>query len=524
MAEFDYTDDQNDFEDTLANTPPAQEGFFSRNTRLIIGTLIATIILGGGYYMFFKSPSPKELTAKQKAMGMQNSTDKLEEAQKKEQKEAKSNKNKKIKYIKLYDLNLDDASHALKELSISGIPFTTEQKGKNFSLSIDEKRLEEAKSLLAIKGIPGGNNKGYELLDNSQTLGVTEFDKRIRFVRALSGELEKAILQFDMIETAKVQIVLPEQRLFAVTQPPVTASVLIRKFPGTEITDDVVFSIIQLVANAVENLQPENVSVIDTEGHVLSNGIFERLAARDSRNRPSPVRPSENLQLQQDAAIGTPVIPNFEDIKRWQEVKQKFEATLQDRATEQLIGVLPEGSFKIAINADLGPLENGEIVDIKRLTTSVIVDNSRQDIFLEPLLKKQIFNTIASAIGYVKGRDTIQLNRADFRLLSQSDQNKLANKQKFKKILGSLAKVAPYVIGGGGSIGLSYALYRFLKKRLKNFKLPSIPELPEDEARETDFGSLQNEMNSETQINRLKDIASSRPDELATLIETWMNS
>ena len=89
-------------------------------------------------------------------------------------------------------------------------------------------------------------------------------------------------MQMRMIETCKVQIVLPEQRLFAVTQPPVTASILIRKKNNEDITDDVVFSIIQLVSNSVENLQQENVSVITTEGFVLSTGIFERIAARDA--------------------------------------------------------------------------------------------------------------------------------------------------------------------------------------------------------------------------------------------------
>ena len=75
--------------------------------------------------------------------------------------------------------------------------------------------------------------------------------------------MEIVIGELDMIESAKVQIVLPEQRLFTVTQPPVTSSIIIRIQEGKQVTDDVVFSIIQLVSNSVENLQQENVSVID---------------------------------------------------------------------------------------------------------------------------------------------------------------------------------------------------------------------------------------------------------------------
>ena len=131
---------------------------------------------------------------------------------------------------------------------------------------MDEDKFDDAKMLLAKKGLPSSGVSGYELLDNSQTLGVTEFDKRVRYIRALEGELEKAIMEFDVVDTARVRIVLPEQRLFAVTQPPVTTSILIRRTIGIDVNDDIVFAMIQLVANAVEGLQVENVSVVDTEG------------------------------------------------------------------------------------------------------------------------------------------------------------------------------------------------------------------------------------------------------------------
>ena len=107
-------------------------------------------------------------------------------------------------------------------------------------------------------------------------------DDSVTTAKLANLSVTAAKLATDAVETAKVQIVLPEQRLFAVTQPPVTASVLIRRVPDKELNDDIVFSVIQYIANAVENLQPENVSVIDTEGHVLSLGIFERMAARQA--------------------------------------------------------------------------------------------------------------------------------------------------------------------------------------------------------------------------------------------------
>jgi|GEM_PF-912855 len=532
MAEIDY-DREDDLDSPLEDIQPTPEpqGFFTRR-RIFLFIGIVGFIFTLSFVLFgmrTKKADPTEgpLNAKVKQtessggwfsslFGKSDSNDASGKA--------KKNKNRKIKYVKLYELDAAQAANALKELSLANISFSTEQKGKNFAILVDEKELEEAKNILAIKGLPGGSAKGYELLDASQTLGVTEFDKRIRFIRALSGELEKAILQFEMIENCKVQIVLPEQRLFAVTQPPVTASILIRKRPGFEITDDVVFSIIQLVANAVENLQPENVSVIDTEGKVLSSGIFERIAAKEAGiARPKPVVPIE-AQEDTDVKAGTPIVPDFEEIQQWQNVKAKFEQELNDKATDQLNGILPQGSFKVAISADIGPLQNGEIVDIKRLTTSIVVDSNRNDIFLDPLLKKQIFTTVASAIGYVKGRDTIQLSKAAFKMEETAKKKQTKQSSQWFKLIKPYLKYIPFALGGLAGLATLIWLVRFIKSKVQSFQqsldFEDSEEVAEDD--ESDFSGLQKELSGDKQIQDVQALAQSDPEHIAQIIEDWL--
>ena len=58
--------------------------------------------------------------------------------------------------------------------------------------------------------MPPKQPKGYEIFDEASNLGVTEFDKRIRLIRALSGEMERAIMEFDVVDYAYVEIVIPE--------------------------------------------------------------------------------------------------------------------------------------------------------------------------------------------------------------------------------------------------------------------------------------------------------------------------
>ena len=70
----------------------------------------------------------------------------------------------------------------LRELSYKNISYNVVQNGKQFDLQVDEDQIDEAKLVLAIKGLPSGTVKGYEIFDEASNLGVTEFDKRIRLI------------------------------------------------------------------------------------------------------------------------------------------------------------------------------------------------------------------------------------------------------------------------------------------------------------------------------------------------------
>ncbi len=485
-------------------SPPPPQGFFSRR-RITIFAIAIVILLGvGGALLalrYFQGPKT----------GVRGPADAA--AVEKEEKAAK--KKKKPKWQVLYDkLTPEQAASVLKELSDEDIRFKQVQTGKNVAISVDEDEAERAENLLAIKRLPAGGSKGYELLDQGQTLGVTEFDKRIRFLRALSGELEIAIMQMEMIETAKVQIVLPEQRLFAVTQPPVTASILIRRKHGTKIDDQIVFSIIQLIANAVENLQPENVSVIDTEGFVLSAGIFERMAAKEA-GLLKEEKPAEEIKAEK---LGQPVVPDFKKMKKWYEIKHTFEQELEDKAMRQLIGVLPVGSFKLAITADLGPVEDGEVLDVKRLATSIVVDNTNEAIFLDNLLKKQIFNTVASAIGYVKGRDTIQINKADFLTFTPDEQKRLNALKPHKSVWPKrLIKWGPWIAVPG--LIITWLLLR-IPSRSKRVAKAKKKER-EEAAEERGFTDLQTP-SIEISTTQVRNLAKQDPGAVAHVMEEWL--
>tara|TARA_Y100001935_G_scaffold244489_1_gene236952 strand:- start:731 stop:2485 length:1755 start_codon:yes stop_codon:yes gene_type:complete len=318
-------------------------------------------------------------------------------------------KKKKIKYVDLYkQLESKQLSPILRELSYLNISYNVVQNGKQFDLQVDEDQMDEAKHVLAIKGMPSGSVKGYEIFDEASNLGVTEFDKRIRLIRALSGEMEKSIMEFDVVDYAYVEIVIPETKLFAVTQPPVTSSILIKRKNGANINDETVYAIMQLVSNSVENLLPENISVVDTEGRVLSTGVLDRMTKK--------IEEIENKSKPPIAGVGNGkvIIPAIEDVVDWFQLKFNYETVLEKKALNQLNGVLPIGSYKTAVTIDLNSVSKTGAPDIKQIVTSVVVDDQFEEVELTNETMDQIKQAVAGAVGYVEGRDKIHISKASF--------------------------------------------------------------------------------------------------------------
>lgn len=164
---------------------------------------------------------------------------------------------------------LDDAEAGkiVAALQDAKVPFQIKPGG---NIYIPADRVHQMRMQLAAKGLPqaqGGS--GYELFDRAN-FGISDFAQRLNFKRAVEGELSRTIGQLEQIESSRVQIVFPENRLLVDQQRKPTASVFIKIRGSSDMPSSAVNSIRFLVANAVEGLSPNSVSVVDHRGNVLS--------------------------------------------------------------------------------------------------------------------------------------------------------------------------------------------------------------------------------------------------------------
>jgi len=179
---------------------------------------------------------------------------------------------------------LDDgeASKVIAALDEAKVPYQVSRGGGAILVPAD--KVYQVRMQMAGKGIPRGEGVGFEIFDKAN-FGISDFVQRANYTRAIQGELARTIAQLDQVESARVMIVMPENRLLTDTQRKPTASVFVRVKGAAQLPSSSVNSIRFLVANSVEGLQVNNVSVVDNMGNVLSQNDDNDSVAGLSNNQ-----------------------------------------------------------------------------------------------------------------------------------------------------------------------------------------------------------------------------------------------
>jgi len=165
------------------------------------------------------------------------------------------------------DLSAAEASKITEKISAKEIPYELRDGGT--AVYVPMQHVYQLRLDLAKEGLPAGEQSGYKLFDDEK-IGVSPFVQNVNLKRALQDELAKSIQMVDGVAHARVHIVDPEQALFAAQEGQTTASVVLRLKPGYRLSGANIAAITHLVSGSVKGLKAENVTIIDSEGHLLS--------------------------------------------------------------------------------------------------------------------------------------------------------------------------------------------------------------------------------------------------------------
>ena len=163
------------------------------------------------------------------------------------------------------DLDPRSAQQIAEELTGKKIPYRID----GTQIFVPEGDLATARTLLSDGGATAGGTTGYEIFDRGNDFAVTDFDQQVKLTRALEGELARTIVSVRGIQHARVHIVLARREPFAHERQHAQASVMLT-VPGHQLlSPEAVQSVVNLVAAGVPGLRPQDVTVVDSNLHLL---------------------------------------------------------------------------------------------------------------------------------------------------------------------------------------------------------------------------------------------------------------
>ncbi|WP_135212641.1 flagellar basal-body MS-ring/collar protein FliF [Vitreimonas flagellata] len=183
-------------------------------------------------------------------------------------------------YAPLYsDLRPTQAASIVAALEAEGVDYRVAGGGSEIlapAESIDQLRVE-----LAGAGAPMAGVDGFELFNESD-MGLTDFAQKIRYQRAIQGELARTIMMMQGVAEARVHVSIPERTLFRGERRSAEAAVSLLMRPGEDATPERIEGIQRLVAASVQDLAASDVVVLNARGEVISSRVAHTMTSGDN--------------------------------------------------------------------------------------------------------------------------------------------------------------------------------------------------------------------------------------------------
>jgi len=178
----------------------------------------------------------------------------------------------KLNYTIASNLTKNQVLRASSELETSGVPFSVIGSGNNLTLKTSKEFINIAKIKLVTSDAATSKHTGWEIFEKS-SLGTTNFENKVKYLRALEGELSRSLESLSGVLRASVKIAIPKDSIFTQRKTDTTASAVLTVKPGIFLTQKQIDGVKNFIASAVSNLKAENIKLIDQDGSLLEHSV-----------------------------------------------------------------------------------------------------------------------------------------------------------------------------------------------------------------------------------------------------------
>jgi len=174
-------------------------------------------------------------------------------------------------------------------------------------VSVDETEYQNIKLLMTREGLDQGPTSGSDVIMQDMGFGVSQRLERERLKHGREQQLARTIEELNNVTRAKVLLAIPKENVFARREKKPSATVVLTLKRGRSLDGEEVDSVVDMIASAVQGLEPSRVTVTDQNGRLLNSGSQTSLAAR-SRKEYDIERKREQEYLEKIDSILIPVV------------------------------------------------------------------------------------------------------------------------------------------------------------------------------------------------------------------------
>ncbi len=452
-------------------------------------------------------------------------------------------------------LDTQEAGQVVEKLKEYKVTYKLDNGGT--SIMVPRKNIYDVRLRLASEGLPKSGSLGYEILDETK-LGMTEFLQKINYRRAIEGELAKSISGLRGVRSARVHIVIPEARLFREDKKEATASIVLSLSKAGGISESQVEGILYLVSSSVEGLSPDNVTILDSAGRLLSSRKHGSELGALSSSQLDLKKHVEGYLEGKALSILDPIIGpgksvvkisaklNFEQVEQTIEnydsdnpavrSEEKItESTSEENTGETGKGTVASNSIEnvvtnYEINRTVQHIVN-EVGNVDRLWVSIVVDGvikktegadgiSEEYVPRAPEELDRLANLIKSAIGFdMERNDVLEIANVEFLRENYDYSESYFTRENFEDLIEIGYKILLFLIALIVLSKIRKAVKSYIKTKKVEAKRKAAAAEAEKKRRE-----LLPKINNEPKlVDHMREIAKDQPNEVAKVIKTMLS-
>ncbi len=203
----------------------------------------------------------------------------------------------------LAKMETEELIETLDYLDASQIEYKLE--GNTIYVRSDE--FQDVRLGMTRQGLTRAGDAGTDIIMQDMGFGVSQRVEMERLKHAREQQIAATIEDMTSIQKARVLLAMPKENVFARREKKASATIVLTAKRGKVIAGEEVDAVVDIVASAVQGMEPSRVTVTDSNGRLLNSGSQDSMSAR-ARKEYEVERQREQEYLEKIDAILIPVL------------------------------------------------------------------------------------------------------------------------------------------------------------------------------------------------------------------------